>query len=332
MGHRNYSLAKHTRMLLSALGGTSILRVAEEERVCPKTVTRLLERFNRGESLVPRGNKGKQHRDRALTPYLREWLLRIFQMDDELYVDEAHAHLLRITGQHVSRSSVWRGLKELGLTRKTKVTRAREADPAKQQEYVRMVCTLFFRDQLLFLDESGVNDRAYRRTRCRAPKGQRSQGRTFFSRGKRVSVLPIVSSEGILDYYLTPGGVNTAKLLDFTKRVLVPVLRPFPEKHSVVVLDNFVTHHNQEVVDTIQATGAVVIYLSPYSPEFSPAELVFNTMKSYIKRHRDPLEKHPADPFQALHDALGSITPEKCDRFFDKAGSYHADSNFYVKR
>ena len=159
--------------------------------------------------------------------------------------------------------------------------------------------------------------RTYRRKYGRALKGQRTHGRTFFSRGKRVSVLPIVSSEGILDWYITKGSVNGERLLDFTRRVLVrpqrrgsvgparaqlhthlasvhallcsiancarsvtaaalPLaaqvrhLRPFPQKHSVVVFDNFVTHHHPDILDLIHETGALVLFLPPYSPEFSP--------------------------------------------------------------
>ena len=44
-----------------------------------------------------------------------------------------------------------------------------------------------------------------------------------------------------------------------------------------------------------------------------------------------PLPPLQADPFLAIHDALASITPEKCDRFFEKCGSYYTDVNFYVK-
>jgi hypothetical protein len=47
-------------------------------------------------------------------------------------------------------------------------------------------------------------------------------------------------------------------------------LRPFPEPHSVLVLDNASTHHNHEFVKLVEDTGALIVYMPPYSPEFSP--------------------------------------------------------------
>jgi hypothetical protein len=99
----------------------------------------------------------------------------------------------------------------------------------------------------------------------------------------------------------------------------VPHLNPFPQPNSVVVLDNCITHHNSEFLRLISDTGAIVLYLPPYSPEYNPvgawaallryhavtfgdlltvwlmtqAELVFNTMKMYCQRHGDPLMREP---------------------------------------
>lgn len=65
------------------------------------------------------GNKGKRHTDRALSPGLLDALRTIYDEDDELYVDEAAALLERFAGRPLSLSSVARGIKELGLTRKS---------------------------------------------------------------------------------------------------------------------------------------------------------------------------------------------------------------------
>lgn len=49
-----------------------------------------------------------------------------------------------------------------------------------------------------------------------------------------------------------------------------PHLQPFPQPHSVVIADNCVVHHGQPFVQRIQAAGAIIVYLPPYSPELNP--------------------------------------------------------------
>ena len=136
--------------------------------------------------------------------------------------------------------------------------------------------------------------------------GERTQGNTVNMKGKRWTVMPVVSAGGILDWYVIRGGINGAAFRDFVERTLVrsrkyrkgcchrvsldnsidrwtrqivgftlffvqlPHLRPFPQPNSVVIMDNFVTHHDLEVLDLIESTGAIVMFLPPYSPSYNP--------------------------------------------------------------
>ena len=83
--------------------------------------------------------------------------------------------------------------------------------------------------------------------------------------------------------------VNDDKFCDFVQRCLVPILQPFNgmNDRSIVVMDNASIHHVNRVVATIQETGALVRFLSPYSPDLNPIEEVFTKVKSYLKAAYD---------------------------------------------
>lgn len=65
----------------------------------------------------------------------------------------------------------------------------------------------------------------------------------------------------------------------FTEKILCPRLWP----GAVVVMDNLSAHKLASVVSKIEAVGASVIYLSPYSPEFNPIELWWSQLKSFLR-------------------------------------------------
>ena len=152
--------------------------------------------------------------------------------------------------------------------------------------------------------------RNYGRKWGRAFRGERTTTRAVFVRGKRFSLVPVLSYYGLLDWYIVEGGLDAARFLDFVQRcvardppppagararsparVQVPLLQPYPSPHSVVVMDNFVTHHNTEVLAEIEAAGALVHHTPPYSPDMTPIELPFAKIKAYLRgAQRERLE------------------------------------------
>jgi transposase len=63
----------------------------------------------------------------------------------------------------------------------------------------------------------------------------------------------------------------------------VPLLRPFPEPCSVVVIDNAAIHHDPRVEAAIHSVGALVKYLPAYSPDLMPSEFVFSQIKAKLR-------------------------------------------------
>ena len=73
-------------------------------------------------------------------------------------------------------------------------------------------------------------------------------------------------------------------MCDASVALQVPHLRPFPQPYSVLVLDNCATHHTAAFTGMIEATGALTVFLPPYSPELNPVRMLFLLMMGVLCR------------------------------------------------
>jgi hypothetical protein len=101
----------------------------------------------------------------------------------------------------------------------------------------------------------------------------------------------------------------------------VPILGNYAnrEPNSVVVLDNASIHHDQRIIDLIEGAGAKCLYLSPYSPDYNPIELVFGWVKAHMKRH---FHAHPVGIHHvgALMSAFMSVDEGTMRQYFRHCG------------
>lgn len=237
--------------------------------------------------------------------------------------------MLRVTFDiEASRQTVVRTLKRRGYTRKQISVPALEADEEKQAEYWVKVGTWYRPDQLVFLDESACNRFTTRRKYGWAFSGERARRSDYFIRGKRYSVLPALSLDGVLHVHVQDHSYTSAEFREFVDQLL-DNMNPFPQKNSVVVMDNASIHRSQELQDMVEARGMHVLYLPAYSPQFNPIEEGFSAMKAWIRDNRDycvlALEDHVdpavADPYLMLYQAVAhSMTPDKAAGWFRHAG------------
>jgi len=109
------------------------------------------------------------------------------------------------------------------------------------------------------------------------------------------------------------GPINGESFLAYVRQVLVPALSP----GDIVVMDNLGAHKVAGVREAIEATGAKLLYLPPYSPDFDPIEQVFAKLK-----HK--LRKAARRTVDALWDAIGIVLhdfpPGECFNYFLNAG------------
>ena len=189
---------------------------------------------------------------------------------------------------------------------------ASERNPYKRGWYWRRVRGLNHR-RLVFLDESAVNT-AMTPTHGRAPRGERVHDSVPRSYGEQTSLIGALSfGRGLIAMMTLTGPVDTLAFDAYLARVLGPRLR----KGDVVVLDNLNVHKASQVEQVAAMRGARVLWLAPYSPDFSPIEQCWSKIKTLLRaakaRTREELE-------QALTRAIDRITKSDIRGWFKHCG------------
>lgn len=164
----------------------------------------------------------------------------------------------------------------------------------------------------MFMDESGVN-LVMVRLYARALKGQRAIGNRPTQRGKPVSLVNALSLRGPLAPLTILGTMNGLTFEAYIIRRVAPNLWP----GAVLVIDNSPTHKvTEEVTAALDAVGARLVFLPPYSPDFSPIEPFWSKVKTCLK-------SLGARTYQTLNEgiewAYAQVSLEDIRHWFTKA-------------
>ena len=145
-------------------------------------------------------------------------------------------------------------------------------------------------------------------------RGQRARiRRRYLPWGPRITAIPIICSEGLLDAGLYEGHVIGKTFLTFVNNVLTPCY-----KHITILADNASIHHTREVVHAINATGGILIFVPPYSPDFMPCEELFSQSKNYIRQNDVAWQDSPDPKFMILDPVL-QITDQEIENYIRHA-------------
>lgn len=164
----------------------------------------------------------------------------------------------------------------------------------------------------MFVDETGASTkmarrygRALRGERCRAPVPHGHWKTTTFAAGLRLN--------GMVAPLVLDGPMTGAAFLAYVEQMLAPTLGP----GDIVVLDNLPAHKVGGVRVAIEAAGATLLYLPPYSPDFNPIEMAFAKLKALL---RGVAARTIPALWQAIAAALDRFTPAECRNYFIAAG------------
>lgn len=161
----------------------------------------------------------------------------------------------------------------------------------------------------MFIDESGANMNMSRRY-ARSLQGSRAHDAIPLNRGKTTTIVSSVRLDGTTVPMLIDGAMNGGKFKDYVQNHLAPHLR----KGDVVVMDNLACHKVAGIRESIEAAGAHVAYLPPYSPDLNPIEEMWSKIKAYLRkvkaRSHDSLLPAISAAFQLVctDDILGWFT------------------------
>lgn len=147
----------------------------------------------------------------------------------------------------------------------------------------------------------------------RASPGQRVADAVPKNFGKNISILGALSCQGLEAVMTVEGATDAEVFRAFVTQVLVPILQP----GDIVVMDNLSVHKVAGIQNVIEASGASLLFLPPYSPDWSPIEPCWSKLKTDLRgakaRNTEALD-------EAVTAAIDTITPNDAQGWFEHCG------------
>ena len=166
--------------------------------------------------------------------------------------------------------------------------------------------------RLIFIDESGASTKMAR-LRGRARRGERCRAAVPHGHWKTTTFVGALRLCGMTAPMVLDGPMNGPAFLAYVEQVLAPTLAA----GETVIMDNLPAHEVAGVWAAIEATGARLRLLPPYSPDLNPIELAFAKLKALLRRRA--ARSVPA-LWNAIAAALPKFTPGECANYFTACG------------
>jgi transposase len=147
----------------------------------------------------------------------------------------------------------------------------------------------------------------------RAPRGERCRAPIPHGHWKTTTFVGGLTIDGVVAPMTIDGAMTGQAFLAYVEQVLAPILRP----GDIVVLDNLPAHKPSAIREAIEAAGAVMLFLPPYSPDFNPIEMAFSKIKALLKK---AAARTVHDLWDAIRNAIDAVSPKDARSFFTACG------------
>lgn len=313
---KSYSQDLRERVFAAADDGEPVGRIATMLRVSVSYVSKVLSRRRlTGQTEARRQRCHVVPKLSGLHPAIEAQVSR----RPDATIAELRAWLLETHKVSASTGLINKTLAALDLTFKKKSLYA-----AEQEREAVAKARIEWREQqpeltpskLVFIDESSVKTnmtRRYGRAKC----GHRLVAAVPHGHWKTTTFVGALRCDGLTAPLVIDGAINGDLFLAYVEQVLVPTLQP----GDVVIMDNLRVHKMAGVREAIEAAGAKLLFIPPYSPDLNPIELAFSKLKALLRakaiRTADALWK-------ALGDLCGSFSPVECNNYFRHDGYFQS--------
>ncbi len=166
--------------------------------------------------------------------------------------------------------------------------------------------------RLVFIDETGANTAMARRY-GRAKRGQRLVAAVPHGHWKTTTFVAGLRHDGITAPFVIDRPMNGAIFRTYVERCLAPSLRP----GDIVIMDNLSSHKVAGIAQAIEARGARLVYLPPYSPDLNPIEQAFAKLKALLRK---AAERSVEALWRTIGRLLDRFTAEECRNYVENAG------------
>ncbi len=167
-------------------------------------------------------------------------------------------------------------------------------------------------EKLIFTDETATSTKMAR-LRGRSPRGERCRAAVPHGHWKTTTFTAGLRLGGMAAPMLIDGPMNGDAFRAYTEQVLAPELRP----GDVVVMDNLPSHKVSGVRQAIEAAGARLLFLPPYSPDFNPIEMAFSKLKAMLRK---AVARTIDELWDSIANCITAFTSNDCRNYFKAAG------------
>jgi transposase len=167
-------------------------------------------------------------------------------------------------------------------------------------------------DRLVFIDETGASTKMARL--CgRAPRGKRCVAPIPHGHWQTTTFVGALRATSMTAPMVLDGAMDGAAFELYVRAILVPTL----SSGDIVVMDNLPAHKRSQIRVAIEAVGARLMYLPPYSPDLNPIEMAFAKLKAALRK---AAARSVEALWTAIANALTTFNPQDCSNFFAAAG------------
>jgi transposase len=167
-------------------------------------------------------------------------------------------------------------------------------------------------ERLIFLDETWIKTNMAR-THGRCPRGERLLDFVPHGHWQTLTFVAALRHDRITAPWIIDGPVNGGIFKIYIRDVLCPTLGP----GDIVVMDNLGSHKSPAIRQAIEAIGATLLYLPPYSPDLNPIEPGFSKIKSGLRK----AARRSIDALcREVATVLSTFSSRQCASLFRRAG------------
>lgn len=164
----------------------------------------------------------------------------------------------------------------------------------------------------MFIDETWAKTNMAR-THGRCRRGERLRMGFPHGHWKTTTFAAGLTLRGMIAPFVLSGPINRDAFEAYVETVLVPELRP----GDIVVFDNLSSHKGPRTRALIEAAGARLLFLPPYSPDFNPIENAFAKLKALLRK---AAERTVDGLWAAIGHLVDTFTPTECANYFAASG------------
>ena len=306
-----YSNDLRVRVIEVVESGVAARAAARQFVIGDSTAIRWAKRWRETGSVEARSNKGQS---RSPLKHHEQWLLRLVRREPDLTLEEIQRRLLDEREHKAGLGSVWRFFDHHGMGFKESVRAAEQDRPdvaAARAAWAQAQAELA-PERLVFIDETGTSTNMAR-LRGRAPRGERLVGKVPHGHWKTTTFVAGLRSSALTAPCVIDGPMNGNAFLAYVEQILSPSLKP----DDIVVLDNLSAHKVAGVREAIEAAGARLLYLPPYSPDFNPIEQLFAKLKALLRK---AAERSVESLWNRIAALLNAFSSSECTNYFRNAG------------